>query len=309
MYQTPTTADFQRSLAGILQRTREAAHSDEQRIRVEHAARGLGQSGPLISAVAIRFDELHAEAVESAMRLIGDFVARTRISPKEFGASAGPILETISAELVAQIPFLGHESLNRATNQVRARYQGKFKERLEGALRDIEIGFVGGQNMVAPMKDADRRAVILQRLYSERHVRSWVVFPLDPNASQEEQIIAANICGQLRDAGLIEWKSVSTGQPQGMAHITGRGVDVVEGSTTAPIAISIDRRISVSGSTHVQIGDGNVQDLHLNAEKIVAAINRATATEAQKEEAKSLLGRLLDNPIMSKIIGAFTGLG
>jgi hypothetical protein len=94
-----------------------------------------------------------------------------------------------------------------------------------------------------------------------------------------------------------------------MAHITGRGVDVVEGSTTAPIAISIDRRISVSGSTHVQIGDGNVQDLHLNAEKIVAAINRATATEAQKEEAKSLLGRLLDNPIMSKIIGAFTGLG
>ncbi len=68
MYQTPTTNDFHRNLSGILQRTREAAHADSQRIRVEHAARGLGSSGPLISAVAIRFDELHAEAVDTPLK-------------------------------------------------------------------------------------------------------------------------------------------------------------------------------------------------------------------------------------------------
>jgi hypothetical protein len=307
VYQTPTTADFQRNLAGILQRSREIAHSDEQRIRVEHAARGLGQSGPLISAVAIRFDELHAEAVKSAMHLIRDFVARSRLSPKELADSARLILETIAAELVAQVPFLGHESLKRATDQVRARYQAKFKKRLEGALRDIEIGFVGGQNVVAPLKDADRRAFILRKFYDERHIRSWVGFPADPSASQEEKTIVANICSQLHEGGLIEWKTPARGLAEGMGRITNLGVDVVEGNTAAPIAISIDKSISVSGSTHVQIGDSNVQDLHLNADKIIAAINNSTATEAEKEEAKSLLGRLLDNPILSRIVGLIVG--
>jgi hypothetical protein len=95
--------------------------------------------------------------------------------------------------------------------------------------------------------------------------------------------------------------------PEGMGRITNLGVDVVEGNTAAPIAISIDRSISVSGSTHVQIGDGNVQDLHMNADKIVGAINRSTATGAEKEEAKSLLARLLDNPILSRIVGLIVG--
>jgi hypothetical protein len=95
VYQTPTRNDFQRNLAAMLKQTRETAHTDSQRIRAEHAARGLGQSGPLISAVAERFDKLHAETIETMMRLIGDFVARTRISPKEFADTVRPVLETI----------------------------------------------------------------------------------------------------------------------------------------------------------------------------------------------------------------------
>jgi hypothetical protein len=307
VYQTPTTTDFQRNLADILRRTREEAHSDEQRVRVEHAARGLSQSGPLLDALAERFDELHAEAVESTMHLIRDFVARMQFPPKELTDSARPILETIAAELVAQVPFLGHESLNRATEQTRARCRHKFMARLEGALRDIEIGFVGGQNMVAPLKDADRRAVILRKFYDERHIRSWVGFPVDPNVSPEERLIIANICCQLHDGGLIEWKTPARGLPEGMGRITNLGVDVVEGNTSAPIAISIDRRISVSGSTHVQIGDSNVQDLHLNAGKIVSAINQSTITASEKEEAKSLLRKLLDNTVLCKVLGSLVG--
>ena len=62
MYQTPTSEDFQRILVTIRQKARGQAHTDNQRIKAEHASRGLGRSGPLIEAVARRFDELHAEA-------------------------------------------------------------------------------------------------------------------------------------------------------------------------------------------------------------------------------------------------------
>jgi hypothetical protein len=58
MYQTPATSDFQRNLADILAQTREAAGVADQRIRVEHASRGLGQSGPVISAIAQHLDRL-----------------------------------------------------------------------------------------------------------------------------------------------------------------------------------------------------------------------------------------------------------
>jgi hypothetical protein len=92
-----------------------------------------------------------------------------------------------------------------------------------------------------------------------------------------------------------------------MAHITGLGVDVVEGNVRSPIAITIDRRVTGSGSSHVQVGDGNVQDIHMTADKIVAAINSSTASEAEKEKAKSLLQRVLENPLLSTVTGWFGG--
>jgi len=213
MYQTPTTNDFQRKLADILAQTRDAAALDDQRIRAEHVSRGLIQSPPVVDAVAQRFDELHAAAVEQAMRLIDSFAVRG-LNPIELGKSATPILETISEQLVARVVFTGNEALSLATEQARTVYPGKFKTRLDRALRDIEIGFIGGENIAVPTKDADRRAVILRRLYQERHDRSWTDFPLPEIASPEEQKIIDNICVQLQQAELIEWRAVS-GRPGG----------------------------------------------------------------------------------------------
>jgi len=45
----------------------------------------------------------------------------------------------------------------------------------------------------------------------------------------------------------------------------------------------------------------------MNADKIVSAINSSTATEAEKEEAKSLLQRVLENPLLSMVTGWFGG--
>jgi hypothetical protein len=97
------------------------------------------------------------------------------------------------------------------------------------------------------------------------------------------------------------------GMPEGMGKITANGVDVIEGNVTAPIAISIDKLISISGSMGVQIGERNVQDIRLDAETITASIDQSGATVHEKEEAKSLWGRVLTNPLLAKIVGVAIG--
>lgn len=70
-------------------------------------------------------------------------------------------------------------------------------------------------------------------------------------------MIEGNICDQLSQVGLVEWKGL-IGNATGMAKITAHGIDVIEGTAKAPIAVSIDaRHISISSSANVQVGDGN----------------------------------------------------
>jgi hypothetical protein len=107
-------------------------------------------------------------------------------------------------------------------------------------------------------KDSDWRARVLRALYDTRHQIDWRPMPTaDETLSSEETKILLNICRQLAEGGLIEWKSVAGGQ-FGMARITSQGIDVIEGNVASPIALTVDaRRISVTGSANVQIGDGD----------------------------------------------------
>lgn len=156
--------------------------------------------------------------------------------------------------------------------------------------------------MSAP-KDAELRAVALRRFYDERHIRSWIGLPIDPSASMQEKIVMANICEQLSESRMIEWKTPARGIPEGMGRITSLGVDVIEGNARSPIAISIDKRITIHGSSHIQIGEGNAQDIHFDAERLVASINGSSASVEEKEEAKGLLRAFLENPLIAKLLG------
>jgi hypothetical protein len=182
-----------------------------------------------------------------------------------------------------------------------------FKQRLDGALRDFEIGFIGGRSMA--IKDSDRRAVILQKFYEARHVKGgFISLPVDPSASEEERLIAANICRHLGESGLIEWKGFLGPEVDGAGRITSLGIDVVEGNTPAPIAITIDsRQYSVHGSSNVQIGEGNAQGITIRADKVIAAIDHSQATDEEKEKARSIVKSILASPFLTKIFGWVTG--
>lgn len=107
-------------------------------------------------------------------------------------------------------------------------------------------------------KDSDRRARVLRTLYDTRHQIDWRPMPAANQAlSSEEVKILLNICRQLAESELIEWKTLA-GWQFGLARITSQGIDVIEGNIASPIALTVDaRRISVTGSANVQIGDGD----------------------------------------------------
>jgi len=157
--------------------------------------------------------------------------------------------------------------------------------------------------------DTELRGIVLRKYYEKRREGffAWCSEDFSDTKAEFNADDLFSICEQLGEHGLIEWKGI----PQmgkiigGHGKISARGVDVIEGNTFPPITITLDqsRHISVASSSHVQIGDGNTQNVHIHVEKIIAAINGSIASEGEKEEAKSLLGKFLAHPVVSAIVG------
>lgn len=138
-------------------------------------------------------------------------------------------------------------------------------------------------------------------MYDSRHTQGWLAVPGNVNVPGISAQTLANVCEQLSQKGLIVWKSLA-GLAEGRAQITADGVDVAEGTTHPPFAITIDRSISLQNASHVQIGSGNIQNVSVDIEKLMAAIDSANATIEEKTEAKSLLQRVVANPLVKRLL-------
>lgn len=145
------------------------------------------------------------------------------------------------------------------------------------------------------MQDKEMRGLVLQRLYDIRHTKDKAG-PHDFDDLHLRLDVLCNILKQLVQEGSVNWKPVRSGMGMGyetfIANITVHGSKVIEGIEQSKLEIKIDRSINIH-ATNMHIGDINI-----DAEKIAANINSASATVTEKEEAKSLLRKLMDNPIL-----------
>jgi hypothetical protein len=252
-YRMPDQSDLDRQLGDILHRAHKGATEKLPYTASDFAKAGRVGSSAHVSAAARHLCDAHTQAIIESMRLLVAFAARTEMTVADLASKARIHLATFGQTLIASIPVTGHPS---ETANTRECYEAIFGQHLDGAIRDFEIGFIGGENVV-PLRDTGLRASVLRKLYIERHEKSFVDLRelADAAGLGQEMQTAMNICEQLADARLIEWKTPGGGAPVGMGRITHRGVDVMEGTASAPIAISIDRSVTITNSSHIQAGD------------------------------------------------------
>lgn len=64
--------------------------------------------------------------------------------------------------------------------------------------------------------------------------------------------------------------------------------------------------VNIHGSSGIQVGNHNLMSFQLAVNEMLERIEKADASEEQKEEAKSLLGAFLAHPVVSAIVGGIT---
>jgi hypothetical protein len=165
------------------------------------------------------------------------------------------------------------------------------------------------------MKDSVVRGRLLQLLY-ERRSEGSIPFgrveqavPPPGGISRRDWLRAV---AQLSEYGLIDWTPLEDktgmGLLSGFAKINDFGVQVIEAGVEPPIQISIDesQRTAVPQQEQAPIAVSTPQQQMITdaLEKVITAINQADVSEQEKNEAKSLLRKLLSSKAAAKVLGA-----
>jgi hypothetical protein len=155
------------------------------------------------------------------------------------------------------------------------------------------------------MKTEELKGLVLQRLYDRKKSGDWIpataLYDIAPDRQQE----ILNACEYLADEGLISWKPLhgNFGRVDfGMGKIKSKGIKTIDGDVPPPRGMVVNH-IHIANSTGIAIGDGNV--MNVNTGKIISKIDNSSATENEKNEAKSLLQKVLGNPTLWTAIASY----
>ena len=174
----------------------------------------------------------------------------------------------------------------------------------------------GTQSILAKfMKDSVVRGRLLQLLY-ERRSEGSIPFGRGEQAVSPPGGISRRdwlrAVAQLSEYRLIDWTPLEDqsgmGLLSGVAQINDFGIKVLEAGAAPPIRISIDesRRTTILPQQQAPIATSIPQQQVITEalEKLITAINQADVSEQEKNEAKSLLRKLLGSKAAASVLGA-----
>jgi len=161
------------------------------------------------------------------------------------------------------------------------------------------------------MKDAELQRIVLQCYYEKRRGVLFTPTPDDFSVPISQDDILA-ISSQLGEHGLITWKSVGAfgNAEHELGKISAYGIDVVEGEGLSDVKVEFKQNnVSISGSNNVIVGDNNTQNISHHITEIVRALDADDhATPGQREEAKMLLKKFTEHPLVTAIAGGAISL-
>ena len=161
------------------------------------------------------------------------------------------------------------------------------------------------------MKDTELRGIVLQKYYEKRREPMFTPKPKDFDEQISFEDILA-ISEQLGKHGLITWKPIKAiGDVHfGMGKISAFGIDVVKGDAAPDIKVEFvqNKSVTISGSSNVIVGDHNKQSVSHHVNEIIRAIDTSQATPEQKAEAKKLLRKFVEHPLVTAVAGGAISL-
>jgi hypothetical protein len=159
---------------------------------------------------------------------------------------------------------------------------------------------------VITMTDADARGLVLKHLYDLRDQGEdgWLDSRGDFDGIGVEQESLPRLVGFLAQEGYVEWHHPKGTTEVFRARITARGANVMEGKEKASPSVAVDLSTHVHSSYGVQIGgQGNVQTVSFDVEKLINAADNSAVSVTEREQAKSLLRQIAENPLVQKLLG------
>jgi hypothetical protein len=149
MFEQPAKRDIDYAMSMLMREARRRVADEKNRIISEAAKAGALHSSRVVVAMADAADKIHAASMTEAKRALIDFVQHMGRPAKEITAWAQPHLENMSNVVLCGIPSNGFPGDHQ---RIVAQYQAVFHQRIEGVLREIEIGYVRGTGFVTPNK-------------------------------------------------------------------------------------------------------------------------------------------------------------
>jgi hypothetical protein len=153
MFERPTKNDLDRSLSLLMHESRHKLLDKCNHIKWEVAKAGALQTNRIVVDAVKAADDLHKTAMTQASTILLDFIERMERSPAEIVGWARPHLENLNNSLLGVVPPNNvPQDYQRLTHQ----YRTVFQQRLDGVLRDVEIGFVKGAGFARAEKVESR---------------------------------------------------------------------------------------------------------------------------------------------------------
>jgi hypothetical protein len=141
MFTRPIKADIDRALSVVMHAARHRLMIEKNRIMAEALMKGALNGNRVIVTIASVADQIHDAAMKEATPVLLDFIGRLKEPPAEITSWARPHLEDLGNSLLDAILPNGAPADHQ---RIVGPYRAAFQQRLDGALRDVEIGFAEG---------------------------------------------------------------------------------------------------------------------------------------------------------------------
>jgi len=133
------------------------------------------------------------------------------------------------------------------------------------------------------MTGAELRRSVLKQFYDRRTTEYFT--PMHALVCEVVEGNLADICDQLAKDGLIDWYGCAGNPDSGSGRITERGVNVIQ-HLASPVSSQTDP-----------------------IKKLIAAVDRSSASEQEKKQAKILLENLANNGLVMAALETLLGGG